>query len=229
MAGTVEENQALLAAFRALRDGGQQRGAHAVLQFLAPCIDATHRRRRFGDGPLRQFQQLVTAALPTCMVESLQRGRGRAQHDRHGALMGAPDGDIARRVAQSLLLLEGGVMLLVDDDQAEPRQRRKHRQARAENDVGATFESLYDPRPRRIGHAAVRRDHPGAGKRAATRPSSCGVSAISGTSISACLPCARSARSGADHFGLAAAGDAMQQGCVTAKLAARSDGDSLLG
>jgi hypothetical protein len=48
----------------------------------------------------------------------------------------APDGQVARRIARAFLLLERRVVLLVDDDQPQARQRRKHRQPRAQHQVG---------------------------------------------------------------------------------------------
>jgi len=49
-------------------------------------------------------------------------------------LLGAPDGQIARRVAQPFLLLVSGIVLLVDHDDGQLRQRREYREPRAEHD-----------------------------------------------------------------------------------------------
>ena len=46
--------------------------------------------------------------------------------------MGAPHRQIARRIAQAVLLLVGRVVLLVHHDQAQLAQRREHRHARAQ-------------------------------------------------------------------------------------------------
>ena len=43
--------------------------------------------------------------------------------------------EIARRIAKPFLLLVGGIVLLVDDDQAESRQRGEHRRTRADHDA----------------------------------------------------------------------------------------------
>ena len=48
----------------------------------------------------------------------------------------APDREVARRITRAFLLLVRRVVLLVDDDQAEPRQRGEHREPGAEHEVG---------------------------------------------------------------------------------------------
>jgi hypothetical protein len=83
------------------------------------------------------------------------------------AVARAEDGDIARRVAHAVLLLERGIVLLVDDDQAEARQRRENRQPGAEHDARLAGKA----RPpvalaRRFGQFAVQADTPVSGKRA---------------------------------------------------------------
>jgi hypothetical protein len=79
--------------------------------------------------------------------------------------MRAPDRDVARRVAQAFLLLEGGVVFLVDDDQLQARQRHEHGEPGAEHDVGASLQRLEEAaRARRIGHAAVGADDVRGGK-----------------------------------------------------------------
>ena len=56
-------------------------------------------------------------------------------------------------------------MLFIHQDQAQPRQRRKHRQPGAEDDVGVAAEGLDEAtRARTIGQARMQADHPGRGK-----------------------------------------------------------------
>jgi hypothetical protein len=117
IAAAVEEDQALFAAVEAALQAGQQRGRKAFLQFLAPRVDDAHRGHGLGHGALGQFQQPGSARCGG-VVEGLQRRRGRTEHDGDVRLMRAPDRHVARRVAQAFLLLERGVVLLVDDDQA---------------------------------------------------------------------------------------------------------------
>jgi hypothetical protein len=142
---------------------GEQFGAEAFLQLLAPRVDHAHAPACLGHGALGQLQQAV-AAGPGVM-KGLQRGRRGAEHDRDVALLRAPDRHVARRVAQAFLLLEGGIVLFVDHDQAQPRQRHEDREAGAEHDVGTPGLGIEEAaRPCRIGHAAVGAHDVGAGK-----------------------------------------------------------------
>ena len=195
VAAPVEEHQALLAALEPLAQRGEQRartGRPATSR--GACRRSAHVGMASATARSRQFEQAVAPGLRV-HGKGFQRGRGRAEHDRDVALLGAPDRDVARRIAQAVLLLEGGVVLFVDDDQLQARQRHEHRQPRAEHDVGAPFRAIEETarararRPCRCGRETTCAP----GKRAATRPSSCGVSAISGTSISAWPPRASTA------------------------------------
>ena len=68
----------------------------------------------------------------------------------------AHDGEIARRVAEAFGLLERGILLFVDDDQSELRQRREDREAGAEHDARlARLRSKPVAQPLRFVQAAV--------------------------------------------------------------------------
>ena len=70
------------------------------------------------------------------VLQGLERGRRRAEHDGHAGALRAQDGEVARRIAEAaLVLLERRVVFLVDDDDAEIGDRREHRRARAEHDA----------------------------------------------------------------------------------------------
>ena len=59
-------------------------------------------------------------------------------------------------VARGLVLLVAGLVLLVDDDDAEVRQRREDRRARADDDVGVPGRDLLpEAVPLGRGQAAV--------------------------------------------------------------------------
>ena len=47
----------------------------------------------------------------------------------------AHDGEVARRISKPFVLLVRGIVLLVDHDEGQPRQRRKHRRAGADDDA----------------------------------------------------------------------------------------------
>ena len=61
----------------------------------------------------------------------------------HLRALRAQDGEVARRVAKAaFVLLERGVVFLVDDDHAEIGHRREHRRARAEHDARLARDAL---------------------------------------------------------------------------------------
>ncbi len=149
----------MLAACQPLVDRFQQRVAAAVLQFFQPRVDAPHSRQAGGgncpflegEQPIARRRTRIGGVGPT-----LQRGRRRAEHDRNAARVGAEDGNIARRIAHAILLLERGVVLFVDNDQAEVGHRGEHRQPGAEHDARRAVESgLPVARARRLGQFAV--------------------------------------------------------------------------
>ena len=67
-------------------------------------------------------------------ARALRPRRGAAQQQQRAAALGALGGDVARVVAGVALVLVGGVVLLVDDDQAEVLDRREHGRARTDAD-----------------------------------------------------------------------------------------------
>ena len=143
----------------------------------------------------------------------LDRRRRRREHDRDFRLARAHHRHVARVVAHAVLLLVGGVVLLIDDDQAEIGVGQKQRRARADHDRHL---ALGDRRPgaRALARRRSRECH-SAGrtpKRSAKRSRNCAVSAISGIRISTCLPAPdRLGHRLEIDLGLARAGDAVDQ------------------
>ena len=79
--------------------------------------------------------------------------------------MGAPDRDIARRIAQAFLLLEGRVVFFIDHDQLQARHGHEHRQPGTEHNRRlSALRREKTARARRIAHAAVGADNVRAGK-----------------------------------------------------------------
>jgi hypothetical protein len=77
---------------------------------------------------------------------------------------------MARRVAQALLLLVGGIVLLVDHDDRQLRQRGKHREPRAEHDPrAAAVRRKPVARPFALRETAVQGNDRGAVERRETR------------------------------------------------------------
>ena len=112
----------------------------------------------------QEHESLVAAALR--LVQRLERGRRRAEHDGDASPPRAPYGDIAPVVAHTVLLLERRIVFLVDDDETKPRHRREHGKPRPEHEIDT---ALRGPAPvastHRGGKAAVQRDGPPAGQR----------------------------------------------------------------
>ena len=106
-----------------------------VVELLAAYVENLHLRWPCGAaGALRQFQQAVAAALR--LVPTLQAGCGAAQHHRAGALLASPYRQIARMVAQFVVLLKRSIVLFVHHNQRQIGQRCEHRQPGADNQLG---------------------------------------------------------------------------------------------
>ncbi len=72
----------------------------------------------------------------TAGLAQIHPGAGRSQQNGHALLPGAHHRDVARRVAEAVLLLKGAVMFLVQNDQAQGWRRCEDRRAGAEQDGG---------------------------------------------------------------------------------------------
>ena len=125
---------------------------------------------------------------------ALERGRRAAEHAHAAGAVRAQDRHVARVVADALLLLEARVVLLVDDDEPERgapvrrarcgrRWRRRPRPARSRRHISC----------RSRGVRPEWRTATSSPKRARKRATSCGVSAISGTSTIEPRPRSRAA------------------------------------
>jgi hypothetical protein len=169
--------------------------------------------------------QALVATLRQHPLPGLQRGRGRPQQHRHALQVAAVDGQVARRVARAFLLLERGVVLLVDDDQAQARQRRKDRQPRAQHQVGlAQVGQQPVAQPLRRGQAAVQADQHAARKALGKARFELRREVDLRHQHQHLLPGGQRILGGVQiDLGLAAAGDAVQQpGCVARAMACRA-------
>ena len=170
IAAPVQEHQALLAARDALAasaatSGGDSAGAGALGRLRQPAhVDQAHRRPGAAADALGQARGAGSGpASARCQLSS--DGVAEPSTHRHAFAPAAPDRQVARRIARAFLLLVRRVVLLVDDDQAEPRQRREHRQARAEHQVGqAEVRRQPAAQALRRRQAAVQRDDAPAGE-----------------------------------------------------------------
>ena len=136
IAAAVEEQQRLLAAL--------ERDLHG---FGEPRRDEAPARRAFApagrsasiDGrcwpPKRSGRCRCAVAAAPRVDLGLDRRRGRSQHDRNLRLARAHHRHVAGVIMHAVLLLVGGIVLLIDDDQAEIGIRQKQRRARADHDL----------------------------------------------------------------------------------------------
>ena len=148
-------------------------------------IVPTERQRPVQHAPGHLDQPVLarSGAVPT-----LQRRRGRAQHQRHPFGRRPGNGHVAGVIARGSLLLERRLVLLVQDDQAQLRRGGEDRAAGAHH-------HLHLARRRSAASAsAARRRSDGCAARPPRRTAQrnrstvCGVRLISGTSTIACRP-----------------------------------------
>ena len=116
-------------------------------------------RRLRSARPLRQH--VLEVAAGGGVLQGFQRRRRRPEHDGHGRRSRPDHRKIARRVAKSFVLLVRGIVLLVDDDQGETRQRAEHGGTRADDDARLAamgrapgIAALGAPQPRMHRHHA---------------------------------------------------------------------------
>ena len=134
VAAPIDEHQALLVLFESRFYCGEERCRQTLLDRGLPQVDRANRRQsRARHGALGELEALVATRLP--VVPGLKRRRCATEDRRAAGELRAVHRDVSRRVAQALLLLERAVVLLVDHDERQSRQRREHREARAEHDA----------------------------------------------------------------------------------------------
>ena len=148
IAPAIEEEQRLFTALdRDLHLAGQRRRDETPgRRALATQIDGFDRRHTLAAETLRQREPPVAAAPGVNF--RFKRGRRRRQHHRDARNVAAHHGHIAGVVAHAVLLFVGGVMLLIDDNEAEIGVGQKQRRARANHDGNFTIGNRAPgPRP----------------------------------------------------------------------------------
>src|SRR5581483_5629210 len=138
VAAAIEQHHHLLAALEAILNflrelAGDDLFVPGFLEFLAHVEELD-----FGQGAvLYAVGELEKSVLVLSCIEIRFQGRsGGAEHDDRIGHLGAHDGDIAGMIARHFLLLVGGVLLLVDDDEREVTDGRENGGARADHDAG---------------------------------------------------------------------------------------------
>ena len=146
----------------------------ALRRVLLAHVDDRHGGERPVEDPALQDDALEPARHR--VVVGLHRRRRRAEHDQRAGALRAHDRHVAAVVARALFLLVRAVVLLVDDDQAEPVERREDRRTGADDDLDV---AAPDPLPLivalAVGEAAVldrRRDRRRPGGTARRPPAS---------------------------------------------------------
>ena len=132
-AAAVEEQQRLLAALdRELHLLGEpRRDEAAARRAFAAKIDGFDRRQMLAAEPLGQLQMRVAAAPG--IHHGLDRRRRRREHDRNFDFARPHHRHVAGVIADAVLLLVGGIVLLIDDDQPEVGVRQKQSRTRPDH------------------------------------------------------------------------------------------------
>ena len=112
----------------------QQRPRQSLGHRLATHVQNFDGCFRAAADPFRQLQQAVAAALG--VVATFQSRSGRTQYHRNPELPATNDRQIAGVIAEAILLFEGWIVLLVDDEDARRAQWREYRRAGADHHPG---------------------------------------------------------------------------------------------
>ena len=137
IAAAIDQHHGLGALFEAQRNGGAQRfgngrGAVLAAKLLAQIHDAHFRKRPIFHARRQREQAIFSGAR---VVIGFKRRRRRAEQ-RHRAFQArAIDRRVAPVVARHFFLLVAGLLLFIDDDQAEIFERRENGRARAHHDA----------------------------------------------------------------------------------------------
>jgi hypothetical protein len=197
IAAPVEKQNRLLALLQPLRDGFLElrRKNQRALLFARrlPHVHHAHKGHLLVVHALGQFQQRVLALL--AVVITLQRRRCRTEHHDRPLHLPAHDGDIARVITRCFLLLVSVFVLLIHDDKAQRFATGAKIADRAPITMRARpcrilcHSSWRSPALRCECSTATSVCNFPELNRALKRSTVCGVSAISGTSTMAPLPC----------------------------------------
>src|ERR1700682_1133176 len=130
-AAPVDEQQRLfvLREASANRLLQRRRDAFDIAPIAAPD-QAYDGERAMSGRALRQLEPEISAAFS--LRVAFERRRGAAENDGHAAQLRSKNCDIARMIADPVLLFERGIVFLVHDDQSQARQRREHGQTRSD-------------------------------------------------------------------------------------------------
>ena len=150
----VDEEEGLLAALEPFADGLDEALGEAGRERQAPHVVERDPRHAGPAGALGEPQPPAPAG--GAEVNGLQGGGRGAEHHRdpfHGA---AHEGEVPGGVPESLLLLVGRVVLLVDDDEGRPAKGGEDGRAGSDDDAArAGARRLPAPQPFAVRHPGV--------------------------------------------------------------------------
>ena len=139
IAAAVQKQQRLLTALQSL---GHRLDQHRRQPLAA--LGRAHAHIDGGDGwKARRLVALleldVAVAALSGIHQALDGGRGRAQHYGESPKRSAHHRHVARLIGDALLLLVAGVVLLIDDDEAEIGEGKEQRRAGADHELRLIF------------------------------------------------------------------------------------------
>ena len=140
VAAAVEEDDDLLAAVDGGLGFGDELAGEDVFAGGLAELGAHVDEFDGGQGAVHDAGEHLDALVASALGvgPGLERGRGGAEDDDGVVEFGAHDGDVAAVVARGLFLLVAGVVLLVDQDEAEIDHGREDSGARTDDDAGFT-------------------------------------------------------------------------------------------
>ena len=139
VAAAVEEQHRLLAAFERGRDGGVEDGGEEASAFGRGVAEVDGLDGRQAGAAVAGGEGEAAVAAGFDVGEGLEAG-GCGDEDGGGVgQAGADDRHVAGVVDDAVFLLEGGLVLLVDHDQAEIGEGQEQGGARADDDRGGAL------------------------------------------------------------------------------------------
>jgi len=155
IAAPVEEKQRLFplgqpVAYRPAQVGRDPAGR---LHRLGPHVDGLHLRQHRRTKTRGQLHPFVFARIR--IGPAFQRGRGAGQHHPRAADRRAQHRHVTRIIEYPVLLLVGGVVFLIHDDQAQVAERQEQRRARAHHQLRRALPH-HAPDAAAFGHGRAR-------------------------------------------------------------------------
>ncbi len=162
VAAAVEEQQRLPAVRDRVGDGGGERRRDPAAARRGIPAHVDRRQRRHGAAGVARCEPQVAVAPRLGVDAGFERRGRRGQH--HGGLLeaAAHHRHVAGVIAHAVVLLVGGLVFLVDDDEPEVGEGQEQRRARARHDLDvARRDAGPGPRPPPHRHAGMpfRRAH----------------------------------------------------------------------